>query len=196
MYEKPIRTWHVVISGWLQNEGQPTGMVRLWRDLHARFTARRVRVELRVWNDRWDALAEFIWRLRSQAPVWPFAKPRIVIYGYSWGGYSAVVLARLLQRRGLPVEHLVLSDAVYRHWYLLGQWRALLPGSRIVVPSNVKEVTWFRQGSGAFKGHDVVAVDARKTKIHPAKLAKVHHRYMDDLRAFHAEALAIAGKKS
>ena len=54
---------------------------------------------------------------------------------------------------------MLLSDAVYRHAYWLGNWRALVPWSVIEIPANVQRVTWFRQYSDRPQGHDLRAAD-------------------------------------
>ena len=111
----PIHDWHVVISGFLQDEGQPTGMVRLWRLLGERHSAADVRVELRSWNVNWRQLAELIWRMQPGAGRNCFDPPRVKVYAYSWGaGWGAMQLARQLRRRGIGVAAMVLSDPVYR----------------------------------------------------------------------------------
>lgn len=181
-----IHTWHVLCAGFLQREGDPNGFLRLWHELHAEHAGPDTCVLLRQWSDDTNRLAELIFRLCNRTA------PCIVLYGYSWGGWSAVLLARQLQRRGLFVDHLVLCDAVYRHWYWLGQWRAFWPWKRIVIPANVAEVTWFRQRFDWPRGHDVVAEDGRETRVHEPREVRVAHVYMDDLAEFRATAKAIA----
>ncbi len=177
MDQPTIRTWHIVISGFLQNEGQLVGMVQLWRDLYQVHAGPDTCVTLREWNSDWNALAELIWRINRDQPP-----PRIAIYAYSWGGMSAVLLARQLQRRGIDVQWMVLSDPVYRHWYLLGNWRTLVPWSEIIVPTNVDDVAWFRQRTNCPRAHRVVAADSRETHVSAPWMAwHIDHRHMDDL---------------
>ena len=184
---KAIRTWHIVISGFLQHEGLPVGMVQLWRDLLQAHAGPDTCVELREWNADWAALAEFIGRYRGERP------PRIAIYGYSWGGMSAVLLARQLQRRGIKVQWMVLSDPIYRHWYPLGNWRALWPWSEIVVPTNVGNVESFRQRTSWPRAHRVVAADINKTHIDPPWETKwADHAHMDDLPEFQTRCKEVA----
>ena len=186
----PINTWHVCISGFLQREGKMNGIVQLWSDLHFEHAGSNTRVELREWCGNWGNIAEWIWRMR---PVEP---PKINIYGYSWGGFSATLLSRQLAKRGLHVDNLVLSDAVYRHRYLFGQWRALVPWMKIKIPSNVKNVTWFRQWGNLPRGHTLVAEDPNSTIIrNPFEVRDgTTHQYMDDYRPFHDEAKKKAGE--
>ena len=186
---EPITKWVIVIAGYLQSEGTPNGMIALWRDLHARQAGPSTRVEFRAWDDRPGPLAELIWRLRPRDGV-----PEVLIAAYSWGGASAQNLARELGRRGLSVDHMLLSDAVYRHAYWLGNWRALVPWSVIEIPANVERVTWFRQYSDRPQGHDLRAADPSATRIDEAQTFAVSHTYMDDLPAFHYQAItAVEG---
>ncbi len=182
-----IANYHIVISGFLQTEGKPNGMIRLWRDLHKSHAGPDTLVLLRTWNDNMNTLAEFIWRLAAD-------NVSVKIYGYSWGGAAAMRLARGLQRRGINVLNMVLSDAVYRHGYWLGNWRALVPFSCLTVPSNVKVVQWFRQQGELWRisGHTVIAEDPNKTWILPAHIALCSHAYMDDLPVFHTQVEFVA----
>ena len=182
-----IHNWHIVIPGFLQNEGEPVGMVWLWNDLHHIHTGPETAVVLREWKADWNALAELIWRLRGNY------RPRIAVYAYSWGGMSAMILARQLQGRGLDVDWMVLSDPVYRHWYSLGNWRLLVPWSRIVVPSNVRRVDWFQQRTDLPQAHRLVAADPTATHIgEPWEAFDVKHSYMDDLREFQKRCREVA----
>jgi hypothetical protein len=135
-----IVTWHVVISGFLQNEGQPTGMVGLWRRLR-KFSDMETCVELRNWNDNWRQFAELIWRMRPIA-----GEPDVRVYAYSFGaGWGAMQLARQLKWRGIRVRVMVLSDPVFRSPWLPLRWLSLVRFMFIVVPDNVTSVIWFGQ---------------------------------------------------
>ena len=182
-----VRDFHIVISGFLQYEGKPNGMIRLWRELHERHSGPDTFVLMRTWNDNMDTLAELIWRLAAD-------NVRVKIYGYSWGGAASVRLARQLQKRGIDVEAMVLSDAVYRHPYWLGNWRALIPLSKIVIPRNVKYVYWFCQKDSWWKisGHEVIAHSQVNTTVISHGVAHVSHEYMDDLNAFHNASYHVA----
>jgi pimeloyl-ACP methyl ester carboxylesterase len=181
----PIHTWRVVIGGFLQDQGRPTGMVRLWQTLDAQLSRPGVRVELRNWNDNWRQIAELIWRvLPADGSV------RVGIYAYSWGaGWGAMQLARRLSQRGVSVAHMVLSDPVYRSPWLPFRWLAFCPWRPIVVPRNVRKVIWYRQRRNRPAGHRLIAEDAGRTSIFPpdGHEADVIHAYMDDLLAFHRE---------
>ncbi len=183
-----FKKFHIVISGFLQNEGKPNGMVRLWGDLYAEHACEETLVMMKTWNDSMDSLAEFIWRMAEEDAV-------IKVYGYSWGGAAAMKLAKALKKRGLKVHAMVLSDAVYRHSYWLGNWRAFVRCFKIKVPTNTGPVHWFRQKSklGKLSGHDIVL----ESPFGFSWLAKpvwcnCSHQYMDDNRLFQNKVLEVA----
>ncbi len=180
-----IHGWHIVISGFLQHRGKANGMSRLWRTLHAKHAAPDTVVELHAWNDNWDALAEFMGRSSTIAP-------RIKIYAYSWGGASALKLARALLLRKVSVGYMVLSDPVYRHWYALGQCRSFWPWSVLRLPMKVGNVFTFRQKINWPRGHAVVKTD-HNTHVWPPVEIKLSHQAMDDSKAFQIECERVAG---
>lgn len=181
-----VQRWLILFSGFLQREDRPSGFLRLFADLNRLHAGPTTRVELRSWRDDAARLAEFVFLLRNGE------SPRITLYGYSWGGAAAIEFAGELRRRGLIVEHLVLCDAVYRHRYALGQWRALVPWSRLVVPENVRRVTWFRQRQSLPRGHEVVAADAAATRVDTPHTLLCDHCWCDDAPGFHLAAKRIA----
>jgi pimeloyl-ACP methyl ester carboxylesterase len=188
--EAPIRAWHVVISGFLQDEGEPTGMVSLWRRLRKLSDAESC-VELRNWNDNWRQFAELIWRMRPQNQ-----EPEVRVYAYSFGaGWGAMQLARQLRRRGIKVRVMVLSDPVFRSPWLVLRWLSLVSYAFIVVPDNVLDVIWFRQKVNRPAGHHLVARDPRRTRINQSTWAEVAHQYMDDLPEFHQACEEAAKRK-
>lgn len=188
MSSEPLqrRTWIYIIGGFLQTQGKPNGSIRLFDDLDCKFSRPgEVRVEFNRWSDNWSDVAEHVWRLR---PDGYSDRIRVVICGYSWGGYSATLLAREFAKRGVSVHSLVLSDAVYRHWYPLGWWRAFAPWRRIKVPENVRYVHWFRQDLNFPRGHDIVAENPSRTRVSAPIKANQFHSYMDDLLYWHNQA--------
>ena len=202
-----ISKWIICISGFLQDEGAPTGMVGLWHKarVHA---APSCAVELRSWCQNWSDLAELVHRSQPSRFLDNAPPPEIFIIGYSWGGFSATLLAGELKERGIKVREMLLCDAVYRHSYKLGHWRAMAGNSKIVIPDNVQEVRWFRQQNKRIRpffkgrlnpywwiwpaGHDVVAEDRLKTLIHPPRiLNQYEHTYIDDAFEFHNAAVRM-----
>lgn len=80
---------------------------------------------------------------------------RIIIYGHSWGGSESVVLARALQRDGIPVLLTLQVDSVSR-----------LGNNDTLIPANVAQAANFYQPHGLVHGdHDVRAADAARTRI-------------------------------
>ncbi len=187
MGNEPIKVWHLLFRGLRQEEGDLSGMQRLWRELLSQHGGPDTVVDCRAWWENVNEIAENIFAHANSKP------PIICLYGYSWGGFTAVKLARELLRRGLPVRYMVLTDAVYRHYYRLGHWRALVPWSEIIIPKNVVEVFWFRQTCDRPRGHRLVAEDPEATLIHsPDVNDHIPHFIMDDLREFHNLAEDVA----
>ena len=186
---KRFKKFHIVISGFLQTEGKPNGMVRLWSNLYAEHACEDTLVMMKTWNDNMDSLAEFIWRMAEEGAI-------IKVYGYSWGGAASVKLAKALKKRGLKIHAMVLSDAVYRHLHWLGNWRAFVKCFKMVIPSNVVAVWWFRQKSkfGRLSGHDIVSEWSNDGVAWLAKpvWCNCSHQYMDDNRLFHEKVLQVA----
>lgn len=175
-----MREWHVIISGFQQKSGTLNGTVQIWDDLMKVASGHDcARVELLRWDDNIANLAELISRLCPADSM-----PLINIYGYSWGGMTAANFARELRRRGIPVNHIVLCDAVYRHWYWLGQWRAFVSAWSIRIPENVHKVTQFRQRKSLPMGHAIKADNPGKTKVGPIHWLNADHCWMDDQYAF------------
>lgn len=199
--ERPIKRFVIVIPGFLQRRGTPNGMVSLWRKLHAANAGPDCCVSLHLWDSNWADVAEWIWRLRPNQ-----GQPDVVIAGYSWGGYSAVLLARQLEKRGIDVRSMVLSDPVYRHGFWgpigwLGQWRAFWPFTKIELPGNVKNRVVFAQSSNLPAGHDVLlgceftgSVERlRPVRARTIEVKGVIHQFMDDHTPFHNLAMEAAG---
>jgi len=184
----PITNWHIVISGYLQDRAQRTGMAHLGRSLMLKFSGRDdTRVSTLAWDDNMASMAEMVWRDSTRDD-----QTHICVYGYSWGGQSAIHLCRALQNRGLVVSHLVLCDPVYRHRYWLGQWRTLFQLVPIVIPENVREVDWVRQRVTWPSGHNLSAENADKTNIAEPIWLEVGHRWIDDHPRFQKLAMDAA----
>lgn len=83
------------------------------------------------------------------------ARARIVLFGHSWGAASAVLLARDLQRDGIPVLLTVQVDSVAKLWQ-----------DDSVIPSNVAEAVNFYQPHGLIHGRPrITAADPARTQI-------------------------------
>ncbi|MGA2644994.1 MAG: hypothetical protein ABSF15_09785 [Candidatus Sulfotelmatobacter sp.] len=83
------------------------------------------------------------------------AGARIVLFGHSWGAAAAVLLARDLQRLGIPVSLTIQVDSVAKWWQ-----------NDSVIPDNVAEAVNFYQTQGIVHGRrQIVAADAARTEI-------------------------------
>ncbi len=198
----PIERWHFVIPGLTQSEGKPDGWSLLWRELN-HLSTDTCCVEFKTWHSRWSDIAEVVSLFRGSS------LPTVKVYGYSFGGYSAVLLARQLMRRGIPVHTLLLCDAVLRYPFVLGDWRSMAPGT-ITIPKNVRNVYSYRQTHPRFSfhrnggewtgwkrwpqpaGHDLVAECPIHTYMHEPLILDAEHVWMDDQPEVHAKAQQIA----
>jgi len=80
---------------------------------------------------------------------------RIILFGHSWGGSAAVLLARDLRRAHIPVLLTVQVDSVDKPWQ-----------DDSVIPDNVREAINFYQPSGLIHGRkQITAADPSKTQI-------------------------------
>jgi pimeloyl-ACP methyl ester carboxylesterase len=83
------------------------------------------------------------------------AQARIVLFGHSWGGSAVVLLARDLQRVGIPVQLTVQVDSVAKPWQ-----------KDSIIPDNVAAAVNFYQTRGVIHGRrEIVAADPAKTHI-------------------------------
>ncbi len=83
------------------------------------------------------------------------ARARIILFGHSWGGAAAVLLARELQRQGIPVMLTVQIDSIAKMWQ-----------KDSVIPDNVAAAVNFYQPHGILRGEpEITAADPAKTRI-------------------------------
>lgn len=83
------------------------------------------------------------------------ARARIILFGHSWGASAVVMLARELDRAGIPVLLTVQVDSVAKPWQQDG-----------VIPENVAEAVNFFQPHGVVHGRQAItAADPVKTEI-------------------------------
>jgi hypothetical protein len=82
-------------------------------------------------------------------------RPRIILFGHSWGASAVVSLARELQRDGVPVSLTIQVDSVAKN----GE-------NDFLIPANVDEAVNFYQTRGILHGRTTIkAVDPSRTKI-------------------------------
>lgn len=83
------------------------------------------------------------------------ARARIILFGHSWGASAVVLLARELNRAGIPVLLTVQVDSVAKPWQSDG-----------VIPENVAAAVNFYQPHGLIHGRQqITAADDSKTQI-------------------------------
>lgn len=83
------------------------------------------------------------------------SQARIVLFGHSWGASAVVMLARELQRAGIPVLLTVQVDSVAKLWQQDG-----------IIPANVAAAVNFYQPHGFIRGRtEIAAADPSKTQI-------------------------------
>ena len=80
---------------------------------------------------------------------------RIVLFGHSWGASAVVLLARDLQREGIPVRLTAQVDSVAKLWQ-----------NDAVIPGNVAEAVNYYQTHGLVHGRSqIIAADPSRTQI-------------------------------
>jgi hypothetical protein len=80
---------------------------------------------------------------------------RVIIYGHSWGGSEAVVLARELDKDGVPVLLTIQVDSISK-----------IHQNDAIIPPNVAQAANFYQPHGLLHGQPKIrAADSARTKI-------------------------------
>lgn len=185
-----IRTWLFFISGFTQRNSQPHGVQRLWLRAHRLFASSETAVVLLPWHAPWREIAEQVLLCQGETPA------RVGVSAYSYGaGWGFVQLARQLGKRGIGVRQAVLCDAVYRSRFWTLTWQSLLPSPWITVPANVREVVCFRQSNSLPKGHQIVAADPKRTRVHQyINIPDVTHVNCDDYVPYHNKSLEMCAE--
>lgn len=153
--------------GYRTCEGQAQGIERLHDRLHRSYSDDTCRVILRSWN---DPIAPLVERIKVWSPT--FGAPEIVLLGHSYGGYSCVLTARLLEQAGLKVAYLALIDAVWR-WPTRMTVLSLLPYPKIKIPLSVGRLVAWRQDVSYPRGHELVIPPGVSYEIIPAHVEHV-----------------------
>lgn len=144
------------ITGFLQDEADPTGIHQIRRDILLPLEQFAIDVEpVRRWDEDWEKLA-----IRCALD----GVTEVIIIAYSWGaGWAAQKLSRALKPFGIIVSVQVLIDPVFRPLWMpacgpanVFGFRALIPGwAKISVPDNVNLVLGIRQTSSLPMGHAI-----------------------------------------
>jgi Alpha/beta hydrolase family len=83
------------------------------------------------------------------------SRARIILFGHSWGASAAVLLARDLDRQGVPVLLTVQVDSVAKAWQ-----------NDSIIPDNVAQAVNFYQTQGILHGQPrITAANPAKTQI-------------------------------
>lgn len=191
---EPVNRWVVCVTGFGQSEDRLTGVEMLQDVLRRQCSSADTVVVLRSWRDSPGSLAQ---RIANRSP--DDFDPHIVTIGYSWGGYSSVVLARELQKRGLTVDHMLLCDAVWRGRFMMSYPLSLTDAFTITIPSNVKHLYTWRQCANTPRGskirleHPYDEGEERGTLWDYQEEHKhITHQHLDDLRSFRKKAKELA----
>ncbi len=188
---EPVERWIVCITGFMQPEGRVTGVESLQDELHRLCLCRSTRVILKSWRDSAYHVAERIWNRRPQNK-----QLHVVLIGYSWGGYTAVKLAWELRKRGLEVESLILSDAVWRSKTPIFYPLSMVNYFPIHIPDNVHTLYTWRQVSNRPRGAEIKLQDKDVTKWITNRVHDdIDHQYMDDDDEFLRIAKEVACPK-
>jgi len=180
---RPINRWIICLNGYSQGDRQRTGVGRIYRDILSTCACPDTFLSLSSWRDDMSAVADNIME-------WGVHKPEVVIIGYSYGGWTSVLLCRELAKREIDVQDLVLIDAVWRPWQRVASFRSLFDGASIVIPPSVYRVLSWTQKVNKPSGHPV-KVDETRTTIDQRSLV-VAHAYADDQPEVREAALQIA----
>jgi len=107
------------------------------------------RVSIEVFENRLDSNHDGVLSPQEKAHA------RIILFGHSWGASAVVMLARELDRAGIPVLLTVQVDSIAKPWE-----------SDRVIPENVAAAANFYQPHGLLHGRSqIAAADDSKTQI-------------------------------
>lgn len=188
----------ICVSGFTQHAGYFHGILKLREQLlDAGFAnGSHQRVIYLTWKADFHRVAQELSIVCNHQGF----KPAVVLAGYSYGGWGAIQLASQLERVGIDVFSLVLSDPVGRQWW----WPRPLPAItsmlgrnnafKLDVPANVHRCVSFYQTVNRPQGHQLRPANGTKM-VEPVQLAVTHQR-MDDAEQFHQAVLAEANSAS
>ena len=197
-------TFVICISGFTQHRGYAHGILKLREKLIS--AGHSEGLNHRVWYMPWYTDFEHVVDdiLFSTTNIGKI--PKVLIAGYSYGGWGSLQLARILERHGIDVDTMILSDPVGRPLSFLRSVPILnrLPAPlsllgrdwapSLKVPASVKEVYEFHQQEKWHRpqGHRLIPTNG--TLMHPPVTVSKRHQQMDDLPGFHQQVLMSARK--
>lgn len=132
----------VVLAKNMQRFSPTNSFIQVFENRHRKSAYKAILRQLDTNHDRILSRAE-----KSHA--------RIILFGQSWGASAVVLLARDLDRAGIPVLLTVQVDSIAKPWQ-----------DDDLIPDNVSQAANFYQPHGLLHGQKIIrAVDASKTKI-------------------------------
>jgi pimeloyl-ACP methyl ester carboxylesterase len=184
----------ICVSGFTQSRGTYHGILRLREELIAdgfnNGTAHRV--WYLPWVANWQQVARDMQAVCTQHGL----RPKVVLTGYSYGGWGALQMARELEPLGIEVTVLVLCDPVGRPWY----WPRPLPAAtsmcsryvafQLKVPPNVRQLHSYYQVKNRPQGHRLACVPPTVAS-NPIELRYTHDR-MDDAPEYRGRVMKEA----
>lgn len=169
----------LMFSGFQESEEHKSGFERGFFEVVRKFSSDEVTVyHPRTWKTNVTNL------LRQ---LFENGITEVAIVTYSHGQAPAMELARLADRYGITIRVWLACDPIYRPtWLPRSTWaqvfavRAMIGSPVIKVPPSVKQVCSVRQTIEKPCGHELVAIDPSKTKIHPPLTINVGHTRIDE----------------
>jgi len=178
-----------VISGFRQGKQRWNGSINISERLRDEYNGALTNVTYLTWDTNWPALAEFMFLIQDDHMQSRRKPPVNIVCDYSYGGgWGARRLMKFCRRRGVAIEHAILSDPVHRGplgW--IGRWP-------IWIPDNVRKVTLLRQKEDYPRGCDIRLQNKETTCIVRKRLLKVGHSWMDDHPRYLEEICSAANK--
>lgn len=180
-----------VISGFTQHAGYFHGILHLREMLidAGHNNGRRRRVEYSTWEADAHRLAVELSMVSNRLGC----RPKVGIASYSYGGWKSLKFCQELDRIGIDVDFLVISDPVGRSSW----WPEPLPAATsllgrdyafsLSVPPRVKRVVEFYQKKNRPQGHRL-KINETTTLLESHELQYRHQR-MDDSPEFHQAVL-------
>ncbi len=184
-----VDRWIICITGYPE-VSPPSGIVNIQAAIHHKSHCDTARVMYKSWRDNMSDLASRMWhRSKCRFSHSPADQPRVVICGYSYGGWTAVLLANELKKRNWCVENLLLIDPVWRPISWLPSPSSLLTDWTIDTPNTVDVIHEWYQKMNRPRGHKVVS--ASRT-VHYKKILMQKHGDIDDDPMIYDKALEVA----
>lgn len=156
--------------------GERTGMEILYFMLRDLYGNHPTEIRLYEWRDD-------VRRIADQIAAWSCEEPHIIIIGYSWGGATAELLARELNKRTFAVQQMFLCDAVSRSEWKLRYWRSLWGWGPLRISDNVLRL-WTCRQTANYPRQSKLIIDPKTIHTEAFVSKTTEHRWMDEHNAF------------